>query len=1317
MARRGLQTDGFSPNLNVLYQNAGHSVARIAGWLNRFRPFRGEPSGTMRRANRRSVVESCEPRTVMAGDLVISEFMASNDTGIRDEDQNRSDWIEVLNVSSRDINLNGWFLTDSATDRDRWQFPEHVLSPNESVVVFASGKNRSVAGSELHTNFRLSADGEYLALVQPDGQTVEFSFGASYPQQIRDQSFGLAQPTVDGVKLTPAPSGRLLVPSVANGGDQLEKRWTELAFDDSTWTPNVISIGYEKSTGYEQILGTDVASQMHSLNRSAYLRYPFELAHPERVFSMKLSVRYDDGYVAYLNGKEVARKNAPAEVTWNSGATAAHRDRDAIIPEPVTILASDLVGVLRTGANVLAIHALNDDIVSTDFLMIPELTATMIEDVAISPPKYFAAPSPGRPNGLGSTSSILEANHSPTTPLVTEPLVIRATTATTKGPVTGLKVHYRVMFGEEVTVAMVDDGTQGDATRGDGIFAVTLPAGLAQPGQMIRYRISAGADDTDSARLPLYQDPLNSEQYFGTIVADPSIQSNLPVIHFFLEDPLAANVQPGTRGAIYHNGKFYDNVEVDPTGRSVGLSGPKKSHDVQFTSDHWFEFTDENFVMNDFDIISDYWNREKVRVALGYQTLNAVGTPAHLSRLVRTQQNGQFFGTYFFVDGGNEEFLRRAGLNPTGALYKMNLNFSIGLGSYKKQTRTWEDTSDLRAFFAGLDLTGDAKIKFLMDNVDMAAMANYLAGLVIMAHGDCCSKNLYIYRDTEGSGEWEAVPWDVDSAFGRGGIALAQSYFVEAGGIFNGSDNALIKALYDEVPGFRQMYLRRLRTLMDQFVQPPGTPESELYFEKEIDKLKAQLAPDVPADFAKWGSWKTDPVTERITHGQVGVPSWEEEIGLLRNEYMPKRRVFLYNSLKQVNGGKELPAQSGAPEIKFGAVDASPASGNQDEEYIELQNPNALAVDISGWQLTGGIQHTFAPGTVIPAGGKMYVSPNVRAFRARTTGPSGGQGLFVQGNYQGHLSNHGTSVSLMAPGNVLVQKLETTAALAPAQKFLRVSELMFHPEARTTDGRFARDDFEYIELVNTSSTETIDLSHVRITGGVEFQFPDMNLAPNEYIVVANRRDAVAHRYGNQLRFAGQYGNTVDNLSLSNGGEMISIDLGAGDPIQTFTYDDLWYPGADGNGSSLTIVDAASANLNAWSQPSGWRVTAGGTPGSSGVTPSTGDFDGDQRLTLSDIGLFCVGMRANDRRYDLNQDQVVNAADRDQLIDEVFRVPYGDTDLNGTFDSEDLIRIFQAGLYEDTIARNATWAQGDWDCDGDFTTADFVLAMQKGGLRG
>jgi hypothetical protein len=99
--------------------------------------------------------------------------------------------------------------------------------------------------------------------------------------------------------------------------------------------------------------------------------------------------------------------------------------------------------------------------------------------------------------------------------------------------------------------------------------------------------------------------------------------------------------------------------------------------------------------------------------------------------------------------------------------------------------------------------------------------------------------------------------------------------------------------------------------------------------------------------------------------------------------------------------------------IQFARIEFNPASGNQAEEFIELTNANAYAVDLSGWRLDGAVRHTFRPGTVIPARRSLFVSPDVRAFRARTSAPRGGQGLFVQGNYSGQLNAWGETLTLM----------------------------------------------------------------------------------------------------------------------------------------------------------------------------------------------------------------------------------------------------------------------------------------------------------------
>jgi len=116
------------------------------------------------------------------------------------------------------------------------------------------------------------------------------------------------------------------------------------------------------------------------------------------------------------------------------------------------------------------------------------------------------------------------------------------------------------------------------------------------------------------------------------------------------------------------------------------------------------------------------------------------------------------------------------------------------------------------------------------------------------------------------------------------------------------------------------------------------------------------------------------------------------------------RRVHLYQTHSVMPGGIIPDAQEGVPSIGFGAMETDPPSGNPAEEYLELVNPGTEAVDLSGWSLGGSVVFDFPAGSVIPAGGSAYLSPDLRAFRARATGPSGGQSLLVLGPYAGDLA-------------------------------------------------------------------------------------------------------------------------------------------------------------------------------------------------------------------------------------------------------------------------------------------------------------------------
>ena len=126
--------------------------------------------------------------------LRINEFMALNQSTLTDEDGEYSDWIEIYNPTAGAINLFGWSLTDNRLLPQKWTFPSITLNPGGYLILFASGKDRSIAGSELHTNFKISGDGEYLALFNP-GLTAVTEFSPAFPPQQADVSYGYYENT------------------------------------------------------------------------------------------------------------------------------------------------------------------------------------------------------------------------------------------------------------------------------------------------------------------------------------------------------------------------------------------------------------------------------------------------------------------------------------------------------------------------------------------------------------------------------------------------------------------------------------------------------------------------------------------------------------------------------------------------------------------------------------------------------------------------------------------------------------------------------------------------------------------------------------------------------------------------------------------------------------------------------------------------------------------------------------------------------------------------------------------------------------------
>ncbi|MBI1841388.1 MAG: CotH kinase family protein, partial [Verrucomicrobia bacterium] len=158
---------------------------------------------------------------VLLGPPRISEFMTSNAGVLKDEDGDSSDWIELQNTNSYGLKLEGYSLTDDPTLKSKWTFPASRVPANGYLVVFASGKDRANSAlGPLHTNFKLSSSGGYLALLDKDGATVlqqfpsTFPNPAKYPKQRSNNSYGLDVSNQEGF-FRPATPGAQNGPAFA----------------------------------------------------------------------------------------------------------------------------------------------------------------------------------------------------------------------------------------------------------------------------------------------------------------------------------------------------------------------------------------------------------------------------------------------------------------------------------------------------------------------------------------------------------------------------------------------------------------------------------------------------------------------------------------------------------------------------------------------------------------------------------------------------------------------------------------------------------------------------------------------------------------------------------------------------------------------------------------------------------------------------------------------------------------------------------------------------------------------------------------------
>ena len=296
----------------------------------------------------------------------------------------------------------------------------------------------------------------------------------------------------------------------------------------------------------------------------------------------------------------------------------------------------------------------------------------------------------------------------------------------------------------------------------------------------------------------------------------------------------------------------------------------------------------------------------------------------------------------------------------------------------------------------------------LFDHLNLPSLVNEMAAQTLMLGADRCTKNYYMHRDW--TGEWTRIPWDVEDIFPsdkRYGTSLckpsecaatANLYCILSCEKFNSplycdrnhpqdifywdgsrpeqdprsTYNVLIDVMLSVWP-VKEMYLTRLRTLMDQIL---ATSFVDDYVRRKVNLIRK----DALRDSKKWGVGAGRAIDQGVNN--------------LLDVIVPTRRKQLFEQYSYM-----IP-----PSIPSNArVYVSHAQRSGDESYVKLSNPNGFAVDVSDWIVStpGGWTWTLKPGSVMGPGRVLFVVKNAKEFRNRATWARREypQGVFVQGNF------------------------------------------------------------------------------------------------------------------------------------------------------------------------------------------------------------------------------------------------------------------------------------------------------------------------------
>ncbi|MGA0844895.1 MAG: lamin tail domain-containing protein, partial [Luteolibacter sp.] len=753
------------------------------------------------------------------GQVVINEFHYNPE-----DNSSLEEFIELYNPSDTSYDLSGHRLDDAI----RYSFPNGTVIPAGEYLVIAQDPatveaKYGIEGVLGPWSGGLSAAGEEIELrnaANTKVDSVDYRVGFPWPSMPDGggPSVELLNPFLDNSLASSWRSGMVgintsYVSQFASGwryfkgtnqAPSSDSSWRSLSYDDSSWSVGQAGIGYGNYDGHNTTL-----SDMRYRYTTVYLRKSFNL-DPDAVPSrLKLRVRVDDGCVIWINGREVARLHVPdGELAYNATATNHGRAWEEIALD-------DADDYLIAGTNVIAVHALNTTIRSSDLSFDMTLQSAGNTDLPTSPGamnRSYVALNAVPP-------SVKQINHTPLQPTSGEPVWVSAGIADPDGIANVDLLYQLVDPGEYIRYGTAAyDSTWTSLPMidaGGGLFSVAIPGEFQVHRRLVRYRVIATDSLGNTQRFPYDDDEQPNFAYFvydgipawtgafrpssfAGFAATPAINyekevmDSMPAIHLIANGSDVENSQYNGsfrdvrfRATLVQRGVVYDHVEFRNRGQASTYVSGKNKWKIHFNRARDFQAYD-----NYGRPYSQTWNELSINAnASPWAALNrgsagveessshrlyqlagmaALHTQYFQFRVIDSasengsdQYNGDLWGLYLGMEPTEGNFIAEHGLED-GNLYSIESNN----GDKERQGSPPEvsDDSDWIAFRDGLAQTGQSE-QWYRDNVDLDVLFTFLAINRLVGNVDVRPGDNYRFYHRPSDGRWVIIPYDLDMMY------------------------------------------------------------------------------------------------------------------------------------------------------------------------------------------------------------------------------------------------------------------------------------------------------------------------------------------------------------------------------------------------------------------------------------------------------------------------------------------------------------------------------------------------------------------------